>query len=68
MHSLICLIKTYLCVFMQNEITLTYIISKIEITWKHTFTLVTRTQSISQQNPAVVYAKSFQIVIQRQFV
>lgn len=49
---------------MQNEITSTYIISiKIEITWKHTFTLVTRTrQSISQQNPAAVYAKSFQLL------
>lgn len=67
-NSLICLENSYQNLpvfFMQNEITSTYIISiKIEITWKHTFTLVTRTrsQSISQQNPAAVYAKSFQLL------
>lgn len=66
-HSLICLENSYQNLpvfFMQNEITSTYIISiMIEITWKHTFTLVTRTrQSISQQNPAAVYAKSFQLL------
>lgn len=54
---------------MQNEITSTYIISKERNSLEtHLHIIVTRTQSISQQNPAVVYAKSFQIVIQRQFV
>lgn len=53
---------------MQNEINSTYIISKERNNLETHLHISNKNTAISQQNPAVVYAKSFQIVIQRQFV